>query len=272
MEVLRQSHTPSMITSKFPTGLQTVIMGACPTVDCCARVESPMLSVLSQAYPAMMDENGNTVQSPCIVWMRAQFTEVSAFANVKQKMTDWQVDNLCLQILAEFPSLTMMEFILFCARLRSGIYEDFYGNVDPMRIMKSFRSFIEDRRQDYNRKYEEDRKAKEEHDAEESKKNAKGLDWLEDQVKQGKFLTLATLWGIEIPEEYQEEAKALEAGRKVIKASQQPKKKEETIEDILKVAKSLLAEKDANVRLQFEKIFKKKYGCFPQEYIDKNVV
>ena len=91
-------------------------------------------------------------------------------------------------------------------------------------------------------------------------------------MKQGKFLTLATLWGIEIPEEYQEEAKRLAAEAKAIREKQQPKKKEEPVEDVLKVAKSLLAEKDANVRLQFEKIFKKKYGCFPQEYIDKNVV
>ena len=204
MEELRKSNTPSQITSKFPTGLQTIIMGACPTVDCCARVESPMLGVLSQAYPAAVDEYGNTVQSPCLVWMRAQFTEVSAFANVREKMTDWQLDNLCMQILAEFPTLTMMEFILFCARLRSGIYEDFYGNVDPMRIMKSFRSFIEDRRQDYSRKYEEDRKEQADRDAEEAKRNVVGMDWLREEVKQGRMLNVARFFGIEIPEEYRE--------------------------------------------------------------------
>lgn len=179
-------------------------MGACPTIDCCEMIDSPMLGVLAMAYPAMRDDNVNTIESPCIIWMRAQFTEVSAFVNVKEKMNDWQLDNLCRQILAEFPTLTMMEFILFCSRLRSGLYEDFYGNIDPMHIMKSLRSFVDDRRKDYIRRYNEDQKKKQEREAAEAKVGAKGTDWLEEQVKHGKLLNIAKLFGIEIPEEYLE--------------------------------------------------------------------
>jgi len=234
--------------------LQAVIMGACPTIDCCAKVESPMLGVLAQAYPAVTDRAGRKVESACIIWMRAQFTEVSAFANVKEKMNDWQLDNLSMQILAEFPTLTMMEFILFCARLRSGIYEEFYGNVDPMRIMKSFRSFVKDRQQDYWRKYEEDRKAKEEREAEEARKNK--VTW-EEYCKMN---------GIEgrphpfdrIAEEFkkQEEEKA------------KAKVKKENPNEILRQAKWLVTETFESIRETYSKIFEKKHGCTPQEYID----
>lgn len=146
-------------------------MGACPTVDCCAKVESPMLGTLAMAYPAFYDNEGKSIDI-AISWMKAQFTEVSAFANVKEKMNDWQLECLCQQIIVDFPTLTMMEFILFCARLRSGLYEDFYGSIDPMRILKSFRMFINDKCKDFARAEEEKRREQRERESEERRKNA----------------------------------------------------------------------------------------------------
>ena len=180
-------------------------MGACPTVDSCAKVESPMLCVLSEAFPAFVDKQMNKVENTAISWMRGQLIAVSAFTNVRDKMSDWQMTALCQQILADYPTTTMLEFVLFCARLRTGMYEDFYGSVDPMRIIKSFRSFMDDRRHDYDRLYEEERKVKAEREAEESKKNAVGLDWVQEQVNQGKLLNVAKLFNIEIPEEFRDE-------------------------------------------------------------------
>lgn len=201
VEELRSQFAPSQITAMFPTGLQSVIMGACPTIDTCAKVKSPMLGTLAQAYPAMAD-GFNRVDSPCITWMKAHLTEVSAFANVKEKMSDWQLDALCQQILADWPTLTMMEFILFCARMRSGLYESFYGSIDPMRILKSFRAFVSDRKYDYDRAERIERQEREERAMEEARRNAKGVDWIEEQVKNGKLLNVAKLFCIEIPEEY----------------------------------------------------------------------
>lgn len=263
-KALRKAYKPSQITAEYPIDLQIIIMGACPTVDCCAKVKSPMLCVLSEAFPAFIDRQLNKVENMAISWMQGQLIAVSAFTNVRDKMSDWQMTALCQQILADYPTTTMLEFVLFCARLRTGMYEDFYGSVDPMRIIKSFRSFMDDRKRDYDRKYEEERKARAERYAEESKKNTVGREYIEEQVKQGKLLTVAKLFGIEIPDEYQEQAESVTITKPV------PGSKKEEPEDIVKVAKSLLAEKDAKVRLEFEKIFKKKYGCYPQEYIDKN--
>ena len=204
-KALRKAYKPSQITAEYPIDLQIIIMGACPTVDCCAKVKSPMLCVLSEAFPAFTDRQMNKVENMAISWMQGQLIAVSAFTNVRDKMSDWQMTALCQQILADYPTVTMLEFILFCARLRTGLYEDFYGSVDPMRIIKSFRSFMDDRRHDYDRLYEEERKVKAEREAEESKKNAVGLDWVQEQVNQGKLLNVAKLFNIEIPEEFRDE-------------------------------------------------------------------
>ena len=208
---LRKAYKPSTITAEYPVDLQVIIMGACPTVDCCAKVESPMLCVLSEAFPSFVDKEQNKVENIAISWMRGQLIAVSAFTSVRDKMSDWQMTALCQQILADYPTTTMLEFVLFCARLRTGMYEDFYGSVDPMRIIKSFRSFIEDRKHDYERRYEEERKAREEREAEDSKNKAVGMDWVQEQVNQGKLLTVAKLFGLEIPEEYRDKESSEES-------------------------------------------------------------
>lgn len=60
-----------------------------------------------------------------------------------------QINAVCQQIYNLCPTLTMTEFILFCARVRSGKYESFYGSVDPLKILKSFDAFLKDRSKDY---------------------------------------------------------------------------------------------------------------------------
>lgn len=246
---LRKQFSPSQITGMFPTGLQVVIMGACPTVDCCAKVKSPMLGTLAMAYPTFYDNEGKKIDI-ALSWMKGQFTEVSAFANVKEKMNDWQLECLCQQILADYPTLTMMEFILFCARLRSGLYEDFYGSVDPMRILKSFRMFINDKRKDDWRAEEERRRVQKEREDEESRKNA--ITW-EQYCEMHDIKDRPTPFP--------------SPASKKQSVKQQPK---ETPEEILKTAKWIVEENNKQYIPQLVSIFKKKYGSTPEEYIAKH--
>lgn len=241
---LLNQYSPAQITGKFPTGLQVVVMGACPTIDCCARIESPMLGTLAMAYPVFCDDRGKEIDI-AISWMKGQFTEVSTFANVKEKMTDWQMECLCQQILADYPTLTMFEFILFCARLRSGIYEDFYGSIDPMRILKSLRMFIEDKRKDYIRAEEEQRKKREERETKEIRKNA---------VSWGQYCEKHNIKDRPTP--------FVQAVRK-----KSPKQQREKSEDILQTAKWIIEDSKKAYGSQLINIFKKKYNCTPEEYI-----
>ena len=107
------------------------------------------------------------------VWIKTQIVVLNDFVGVKNKLDDCQINPLCDQILVEYGGLNLLEFCLFVARLRSGKYEQFYGSVDPMLILKSLDSFMEDRRLDINRNVEaieKEKKKREEAENEEYRK------------------------------------------------------------------------------------------------------
>lgn len=122
------------------------------------------------------------------VLIKAHLLGVSDFVGVKTKMEDRQIDDLSDQIAMEYGDLNVLEFICFCSRLRSGKYETFYGNIDPMQIMKSLESFYEDRRRDINSAWAAAEKEKREREYEEWKKSAISFDeWynrLSDEEKE----------------------------------------------------------------------------------------
>ncbi len=101
------------------------------------------------------------------VWIKTQLVILNDFVGVKNKLEDFQINPLCDQILVEYGGLNLLEFCLFMARLRSGKYEQFYGSVDPMLILKSLEEFMADRLDDINRNVaEQERIERQKKDAE----------------------------------------------------------------------------------------------------------
>lgn len=109
-------------------------------------------------------------------WIQDQLLQVNEFAGVKSKLSDMQLNELAIQIRLEYGLLNLFEFILFCARLRSGRYEDFYGSVDPMRILKSLDAFCSDRRAEIWREAEEKERIERDRAYEERRKNSISFD------------------------------------------------------------------------------------------------
>lgn len=93
-------------------------------------------------------EHAYTLQS-VVMFLKAHLVRVCEFVGVKEKLSDWQLQSLSVQIYNECPTLTMSEFILFCARLRTGRYGKFYGSVDPQLVFLFFGNFLEEKKQDY---------------------------------------------------------------------------------------------------------------------------
>lgn len=130
--------------------LQTVATSKFETVDQCGQIPSPMLGAVSEAY------KGESPYDVAVSWMKGQMVAASAFINVSQKMNEWQLVSLCRQMLEENPEIKMSEFILFCARLRSGHYGRFYGTINPMDILMAYAKFKDEREIDKARKWEQD--------------------------------------------------------------------------------------------------------------------
>lgn len=133
-------------------------------------------------------------------FMKAHMVKVNEFAGVKSKMDDEQLADLCYQILSEYGYLNVFEFIVFCGRLRSGQYEDFYGSVDPMRILKSLASFCRDMWSDIDRAEREIEHKRKEAEWEEQRQNAVTFDeWFlrcedEQLVQSAALLCGQTKW------------------------------------------------------------------------------
>lgn len=167
---LRSSTTPIEVTQVFNPDLQTQL--ACvKDVSKIHDIEGvPTLKVLEQAF-------GTKYASR--VWIKTQMSIVNDFSGTKEKLNDMQLDALCDQILVEYAGLNLMEFACFCSRLRSGKYEQFYGSVDPTRILTSLESFVDDWRTDLYKADQERERIRKEKEYEESRKNSISLeDWL----------------------------------------------------------------------------------------------
>lgn len=142
-------------------------MAAYPTILEAHHAKNiPAIVHLAQAY----DED------VAVRWIQDQLLQVNEFAGVKSKLSDMQLNELAIQIRLEYGYLNLFEFILFCARLRSGRYEDFFGSVDPMRILKSLDAFCSDRRAEINREALQKEKEEREKEYEEQRKNSVPFD------------------------------------------------------------------------------------------------
>lgn len=170
-ELRKQS--PSTIIGAYDISLQDSAMAAFPTIDKCSEIDSPKLGVMSEAFPSRIDSRtGEEIKDMAVVWMQGQLIAVSMFCGAREKMNEWQSKSLCTQIINEHPTLTMMEFILFCARLRSARYGKFYGSIDPAEILGSLDMFLKDRNYDIWKREDELENARREKEAEESHNNA----------------------------------------------------------------------------------------------------
>lgn len=170
---LRKTMKPSEIISAYNIDLQSSAMAAFPTVDKASEVASPKLGVMSEAFPEAIDpRTGETIKDMAVTWMESQLLAVSMFCGARDKMNEWQSKSLCTQIINEHPQLTLMEFILFCARLRSARYGKFYGSIDPAEILGSLEMFLKDRNRDLWKRQEEEEKLRKEREQEESRRTA----------------------------------------------------------------------------------------------------
>lgn len=189
-----RKHAPSVIIGAYDISLQDKAIAAFPTVDRCSEVDSPQLGVLSEAFPAHIDKRtGEEIQDMAVVWMQGHLIAVSMFCGAREKMNEWQSKSLCNQIINEHPTLTLMEFILFCSRLRSAKYGKFYGSIDPAEILGSLDLFLKDKRQDIARHMEEVERQRREKEWEESRKNAITYEEFLRRKESGEYPTLSKL-------------------------------------------------------------------------------
>ncbi len=97
--------------------------------------KAPKLSAVCGAYSHKVAET----------WLMAQLENVNDFCGVKHKMSIPQMRELAEMLIVEAYYLKVSELMLFFYRFKAGKYGEFFGVVDPQRIMSGLYSFLRDR-------------------------------------------------------------------------------------------------------------------------------
>ena len=149
---LSRNYSPVEVMVAYGTELQSTLPSLCPSIHLATEAEGvPTLRLLAEAY----DEETR------VLWIKANLIKLNEFVGTKEKLSDRQQQDLALQIFHEHGYLNLFEVLVFFGRLRSGRYEEFYGSIDPMRVLKSLNSFCSDRRNDLDRVHNEREKEEE---------------------------------------------------------------------------------------------------------------
>ena len=97
--------------------------------------KAPRLSAVCGAYSQEVAET----------WLMAQLENMNDFCGVKQKMTIPQMTDLAKMLIVEVYYLKVTELMLFFHRFKAGRYGEFFGVVDPQRIMSGLNMFLRER-------------------------------------------------------------------------------------------------------------------------------
>ena len=172
----------------------------------------------------------------------------SEYCGCKDKLQGKPLEQCAHIISMEFAHLKISELMLFFYWFKSGKFGRFYGSVDPLVITTSLREFMKERVMIIE-KYEQEKREKAE---EEARKNK--MTWEEYCEKTGKVGT---------PHPFM---------RKPEKKEKKPVEDVEDVEQGIRSAEGILSEYNLSEssRQLMVNMFKKKYGCEPQEYINKH--
>lgn len=96
---------------------------------------APSLLLLKESY------GSGTAES----WLMAQLEDLADFAGCREKLTPQRCDETAQLIMARYGYLKVSELMHFFLRFKLGEYGEFYGAVDPMRILGGLRKFDKER-------------------------------------------------------------------------------------------------------------------------------
>lgn len=96
---------------------------------------SPTLTVVKHSYSEEL----------LTVWIMAQLENLNDFCGVTEKMSIAQMENLARLITVEFHYFKVSELMLFLHRFKCGKYGQFYGVIDPQKLMSALQAFASDR-------------------------------------------------------------------------------------------------------------------------------
>ena len=121
---------------RFNSQTQLKLSAINPNFVSCYNYNVPKLSTIANAYDT----------DAAINWLKIQFENLNDFVGVREKMQLYQLNELATLFFAECYSLNISEVMFFFIKLKRGDFGEFYGSIDPLKIMSAKNEFISQRR------------------------------------------------------------------------------------------------------------------------------
>jgi hypothetical protein len=133
-----------MITYEYAPAIQS---------DLCSVGDIAALAV--PGVPRLLDLEQAYGHDLAVLWLCGQIGQVNGFVGARTKLNDSQTAMLAETMLSTVAGLNLLEVAHFFSRLTAGVYDSFYGSVDPQKILHSLSLFMDDRRKDLARAWME---------------------------------------------------------------------------------------------------------------------
>lgn len=129
---------------RFNPRIQTIILSKRADYVQCHFYPYPTLAKVAKVYSEMAPIN----------WLKIQFDNLCDYVGVKEKMSDFQIEELSTLFYYDCYFLNIAEVALFMVKLKLGTFGEFYGTVDPLKIMTAKNHFLSERQREI-KKHEE---------------------------------------------------------------------------------------------------------------------
>lgn len=96
-------------------------------------------------YPSMQRFALAYTEEAMINWLKIQFDNLNDFVGVKEKMSIEQISEVAGLFYYDCCSLNIAEVALFFVKFKLGMFGEFYGSVDPLKIMTAKNQFLSER-------------------------------------------------------------------------------------------------------------------------------
>ena len=160
-KLLAKCPTPSALLERWNPSLQATAA---------SRVIADLS--LNRDIPALVDVKNTYGEQTAYQWLLVQLLSLNNYTGVNNGMTDAQVSELAYLILSNYYYLNLAEIMQFVAKFKLGIYGQFYGSVDPLKITSALQTYIRDRNRSIDDAENERKRKERERQAEENRKNA----------------------------------------------------------------------------------------------------
>lgn len=176
-EIIKSFGGPAEFATRFSPTIQWRLRERAADYVSCSQMNYPTMWEVREIYGIEVLRD----------WVAVMIEDLNDFCNVRDKMKSTQKDEAAHIICCEYGHLNIADIALFFLKVKSGVFGEFYGILDTVRLMSIMKKFMAERMKALASYY--DRKEKEDVESARQKWESEATppEKVQQWIKEGKF-------------------------------------------------------------------------------------